>query len=54
MSPAAAIAEGVDYLVVGRPIIAAADPRAAAEAIVEEISGAEGQTSRVPTRLTDS
>jgi orotidine-5'-phosphate decarboxylase len=40
-SPAAAIAEGVDYLVVGRPIIAAADPRAAAEAIVEEISGAE-------------
>jgi len=40
-SPAAAIAEGVDYLVVGRPIITAADPRAAAEAIVEEISGAE-------------
>jgi orotidine-5'-phosphate decarboxylase len=42
MSPAAAIAEGVDYLVVGRPIIAAADPRAAAEAIVVEISRAKG------------
>ncbi len=38
MTPAAAIAAGADYLVVGRPIIAAADPRAAAEAIVEEIA----------------
>ncbi len=40
MTPAAAIAAGADYLVVGRPIIAAADPKAAAEAIVEEISRA--------------
>jgi len=40
MSPAAAIAAGADYLVVGRPIIAASDPQAAAEAIVEEISQA--------------
>ncbi len=38
MTPAAAIAAGADYLVVGRPIIAAADPRAAAEAIVAEIA----------------
>lgn len=38
MTPAKAIAAGADYLVVGRPIIAAADPRAAAEAIVEEIT----------------
>ena len=38
--PAAAIAAGADYLVVGRPIIAAADPKAAAEAIVAEIAGA--------------
>jgi orotidine-5'-phosphate decarboxylase len=38
MTPAAAIAAGADYLVVGRPIIAASDPRAAAEAIVAEIA----------------
>lgn len=38
-TPAAAIASGADYLVVGRPIIAAADPKAAAEAIVADISG---------------
>ncbi len=41
-TPAAAIAAGADYLVVGRPIIAAADPKAAAEAIVEEITQASG------------
>ena len=39
-TPAAAIAAGADYLVVGRPIIAAPDPKAAAAAIVAEISGA--------------
>jgi orotidine-5'-phosphate decarboxylase len=38
MTPGAAIAAGADYLVVGRPIIAADDPKAAAEAIVAEIS----------------
>jgi orotidine-5'-phosphate decarboxylase len=37
-TPAAAIAAGADYLVVGRPITAAADPRRAAEAIVAEIA----------------
>jgi orotidine-5'-phosphate decarboxylase len=37
-TPAAAIAAGSDYLVVGRPIIAATDPKAAAEAIVAEIA----------------
>ncbi len=37
-TPSLAISAGADYLVVGRPIIAAADPKAAAEAIVEEIS----------------
>jgi orotidine-5'-phosphate decarboxylase len=38
MTPAAAIAAGADYLVVGRPILAAADPIAAAQAIVTEIA----------------
>lgn len=38
MTPAAAIAAGADYLVVGRPITQAKDPRAAAEAIVAEIA----------------
>jgi orotidine-5'-phosphate decarboxylase len=37
-TPAAAIMAGADYLVVGRPIVAAPDPKAAAEAIVAEIS----------------
>jgi orotidine-5'-phosphate decarboxylase len=41
-TPADAIAAGADYLVVGRPITGAADPRAAAEAIVTEIAGAIG------------
>jgi orotidine-5'-phosphate decarboxylase len=40
MTPAEAIAAGADYLVVGRPILAAADPRASAQAIVAEIAAA--------------
>lgn len=40
MTPARAIVEGADYLVVGRPILQASDPRAAAEAVVAEISPA--------------
>jgi orotidine-5'-phosphate decarboxylase len=40
MTPARAIAAGADYLVVGRPIVAADNPRAAAEAIVAEIAAA--------------
>ena len=40
MTPARAIREGADYLVVGRPIVAAADPKAAAQAIVSEIADA--------------
>jgi orotidine-5'-phosphate decarboxylase len=39
-TPAAAIGAGADYLVVGRPIIEASDPKAAAEAIVADIGGA--------------
>ena len=40
MTPARAIAAGADYLVVGRPITGAADPRTAAEAIQAEIKQA--------------
>jgi orotidine-5'-phosphate decarboxylase len=37
-TPRRALGAGADYLVVGRPVIAAADPRAAAQAILEEMS----------------
>jgi len=37
MTPARAISAGADYLVVGRPVMEAADPRAAADAIQAEI-----------------
>lgn len=40
MTPAAAIRAGADYIVVGRPIRDATDPRAAAEAIQNEIASA--------------
>ena len=37
MGPAEAVRAGATYIVVGRPIIGARDPRAAAEAIVDEL-----------------
>ncbi len=39
-TPASAIRSGADYLVVGRPITTAADPRKAAAAIIAEIAAA--------------
>jgi orotidine-5'-phosphate decarboxylase len=42
MTPARAIDAGADYLVVGRPVLEASDPKAAADAIVAEI----GKTSQ--------
>jgi len=41
MSPAEALAAGSSYIVVGRPVIAAPDPRAAAESIVREMQSSE-------------
>jgi orotidine-5'-phosphate decarboxylase len=38
-TPADAVRAGADYLVVGRPITEALDPRAAAEAILEDMRG---------------
>ena len=40
-TPTEAIRAGADFLVVGRPVIAAPDPRAAAQAIVDEIAAAK-------------
>jgi orotidine-5'-phosphate decarboxylase len=42
MTPGLAIANGADYLVVGRPILQAAEPRAAAESVQAEIRQALG------------
>ena len=39
-TPGEAISDGADYLVVGRPVTQAHDPRAAAEAIIREIEEA--------------
>jgi orotidine-5'-phosphate decarboxylase len=38
MGPAEAVRAGANYIVVGRPIIAATDPRRAADAIADELS----------------
>jgi len=38
-TPAQAIADGADHIVVGRPIWSAQDPRVAAEAILTELRG---------------
>src|SRR5512135_1251540 len=43
MTPARAIEAGADYLVVGRPVVDAHDPKAAADAIVAEIEQATGK-----------
>src|SRR5665811_85434 len=43
MTPARAIEAGADYLVVGRPVVEARDPKAAADAIVAEIEQVTGK-----------
>jgi orotidine-5'-phosphate decarboxylase len=40
VAPGQAIALGADYLVVGRPILEAPDPRHVADAVIDEIAGA--------------
>lgn len=45
VTPGDAVAAGADYLVIGRPITRASDPRAAAEAIAQEIAQAASETA---------
>ena len=52
MTPAAAIAAGADYLVVGRPVTQAKNPREAAEAIIAEIAAAMSRNAEVLKRKT--
>jgi orotidine-5'-phosphate decarboxylase len=46
-TPARAIAQGASMLVVGRPITRAADPTAAAEAILQEIEEAQSASAKI-------
>jgi orotidine-5'-phosphate decarboxylase len=46
MTPAAAISSGADYLVVGRPVTRAKDPREAAETIIAEIASAMSRNAK--------
>ena len=49
MTPAEAIAQGADHVVVGRPIWQAPDPRAAAQAIVSELQSPQAsRPNRAP------
>jgi orotidine-5'-phosphate decarboxylase len=43
MTPVRAIESGADYLVVGRPVVEATNPKAAADAIIAEIEHAMGK-----------
>ncbi|MEQ5871937.1 orotidine-5'-phosphate decarboxylase [Sagittula sp. NFXS13] len=45
-TPAQAIRDGADHIVVGRPVHRAKDPRAAAAAIVQEINSAQASRSQ--------
>jgi orotidine-5'-phosphate decarboxylase len=46
MTPGRAIIAGADYLVVGRPITEASDPKAAAAAIVGEMTDASAHEAK--------
>ena len=50
MSPAEAVTAGASYLVVGRPIIGASDPREAAQRIAESLADARRQDNKAEGR----
>jgi orotidine-5'-phosphate decarboxylase len=52
MTPAAAIRAGVDYIVVGRPILEAKDPVVAARSIVADMQGRTAVTSNYSSQKT--
>lgn len=47
-TPSEAVENGADYLVIGRPVTAHADPREAVRAIISEIAAPSGVDARVP------
>ncbi len=49
-TPAEAISAGADYIVVGRPILRASDPAAAANGVIAEIAGALRDIKEAPPR----
>ncbi len=46
VTPKLALENGADYLVIGRPIIAAADPLAATDAIIEQVNQISNSLAR--------
>jgi orotidine-5'-phosphate decarboxylase len=53
-TPADAVRDGADLLVVGRPITAARDPGAAAAALVQEIAAAHAQDGAAPAAASEA
>jgi orotidine-5'-phosphate decarboxylase len=49
-TPAEAVTAGADYLVVGRPVVHAADPVSAVARLLEEIDAALRQETQTPAR----
>ena len=50
-TPAAAMAAGADYLVIGRPVTTAADPLAVLRAVLSELDQVRGEAGPLPARM---